>query len=75
MNELHCHGPFAYGRGDTLHASGPDIADRENTGKAGFQHERWTGERPGVYARIIERCIQISSRQDEALVVHSEAVL
>jgi hypothetical protein len=42
------HRSFAHGRGDTLHALSPDIANCEHSGKARFEQIRSTAERPDV---------------------------
>ena len=40
VDELDGHGSFAHGGGDTLHAAGADVANREYAGTAGFEKKR-----------------------------------
>ena len=48
MDILNNHGSFAHCRGDTFHALSPDVANRENSGKARFKRIRGPVQRPAV---------------------------
>src|ERR1700693_2340371 len=48
MHKLNNHGSFAHCRGDTFHALSPDVANRENSGKARFKQIRGPVKRPAV---------------------------
>src|SRR5580700_3213723 len=48
VHKLYNHGSFAHCRGDTFHALSPDVANRENSGKARLKQIRGPVERPAV---------------------------
>ena len=48
VHKLNNHGSFAHCRGDTFHALSPDVANRENSGKARFKQIRGPVQRPAV---------------------------
>jgi hypothetical protein len=48
VHKLNNHGSFAHGIGDTLHALSSDIANRENPGKARFEHIRSPVQGPAL---------------------------
>jgi hypothetical protein len=65
MHKLNSHGSFANGRSDTLHALSPDIADREDSGKARFERIGRPAQRPSV--------LKVRTGLDETLGVEREA--
>ena len=48
VHKLNNHGSFAHCRGDTFPCLSPDVANRENSGKARFKQIRGPVQRPAV---------------------------
>src|SRR3989442_10491253 len=63
--------PFSHRRGHALHITRTNIANRKHRRKTSFQHLRSATERPGESWSDLRNYIQVSSSQDESLVVES----
>src|SRR5216117_4164943 len=72
VDKMHGNRAFAHSGGHALHVPGANVTNREDSRKAGFQHLRRTGERPGGRWNQTRGRIQIAPREDESFVVESD---
>ena len=75
MNQTDGSGSFANGRGYPLNTSSADIAHCEHSWQAALQHQRWSRKRPSRISIWIHRNGQITSGEDEALLIESDTSL
>ena len=61
------------GGGDALHVAGAHVADGEDAGQAGFEHEGRTRERPAESG--VGDMVEVVAGDDEAFVVEGEAAV
>src|SRR6476620_1570238 len=69
------NGSFSHGRGYAFYITRANISHRKNCRKTRLQHLRRTTKRPCECRRDVRSPIQVSTSQDETLVVESNASL
>ena len=66
------NGALADRRGDAFHRSVPNVADRENSGPAGFQEHRQAPQRPVLGRMPIVK--KVGTGKDESRLITSQGV-
>ena len=71
MNELHCHGTFAYTGSHSLHRAVTYIADRKDSGDTALQQKRVALERPALWRLAIFHHVRTGQNESPVIAFHN----